>query len=228
MRKITQLITLVLMIFILAQCNINKTNDKKSKVSQTKITGEKLIGEKLDNSREAEIKNSYGFVIVDSFKVKVNDGSRMDIILEKIKNWSDPGDFHRIIFKWQNKEKTFFNINGWIKANSYLLQYVPDFLNSNILKSNYIFLQKSSEKDTLLFAFGYVYASKAGLLTIFNLSRFNMPVMIFNDNFFLYDYKDINNDGNIDISITKFSKDKIIDNKYLNYFLVNGFFQSND
>ncbi|MCK4922987.1 MAG: hypothetical protein KAS71_18190, partial [Bacteroidales bacterium] len=82
-------------------------------------------------------------------------------------------------------------------------------------------------KDIVLIAFGYVYASIPGVLSIFNLSRFDKPEMIFNDNFYLYNYEDKNSDGNIDIVVTKHDKDEMNNKDDFNtYLLINGCYQS--
>jgi len=72
----------------------------------------------------------------------------------------------------------------------------------------------------------YVYASQLGLLSILNLSRFDKPELIFDDNFHLYSNDDKNSDGTLDIVVTKYDKDEMSNKDDLKtYLLVNGCYQ---
>ena len=109
----------------------------------------------------------------------------------------------------------------------YETQYLNSFSETNLVKSRYVNVQKGSDKDILLFAFSYVYASQPGLLSILNLSRFNKPELIFNENYNLYSFEDKNSDETIDIVVTKYDKDEMNSNDNLKtYLLKNGDYQS--
>ena len=220
-----QILMFIFILLVFCQCKPRNMNiNKNSTIEKEIFNPTNLIGWKLDTLREKEIELRYGFKVLDSILIKSNE-KKEEIIIEKINNWEGPGDFHRIRIINNINEVTFFNIDGWIKIGEYETQYVPSFLEASLTNSNYIITQKSSYNDLLLFAFGYVYASKPGLLSIFNLSRFDKPELIFNDNFYLYNFKDENNDGNADIVITKFDKDEIKNNyDTITYLLKNGYY----
>ena len=164
-----------------------------------------LIGEKLESEIEFEQKSSekLNFVIIDSYEYDINnDGVNENIILEKLQfDWEEPGDFHRIRIIANDTCFSFFNSGGWIKLEPSLIEYIPDFFLNNILSSDYIAIDKHTN-DLLLFAFGYVYASEPGLLSIINLSQ-KTPKLILNENYLLSGYQK----DNPQLTVTKYFKE---------------------
>ena len=210
------LVLLLIMVLLSVQCNNRKQIDRgdaKEKVSEEKkVTGE-LIGYKLSSVQETEkeLELTFDFETVDSYLLDVdNDGIEDEIIVEKIKNWNDPGDFHRIRIISQAREYEYFNGHGWISISDFELQFEKSLKEKNQISSNYIIITDASDNDKLLFCFGYVYASQPGLLSIINLSGTNTPKLIYNDNNLLYGFRDLNDDKTKDILVTKHDKDELI------------------
>ncbi|MBW6480548.1 MAG: hypothetical protein K0B37_14060 [Bacteroidales bacterium] len=224
MKKLFLLI--ILLLFMQCKGRINQENKEESFIKIDVNESFELIGIPLSTVEEREKELNYKFEFQTIEKQQIyhqDDSQRIEIFIERIKGWNDPGDFHRIRIKKQEKEFVFFNSDGWVIIGEYETQYLNSFSETNEIKSSYVSVQKASDKDILLFAFGYVYASQPGLLSILNLSRFEKPVLIFNDNYNLYNYEDINGDGMLDIMVTKFDKDEVtglVDFK--TYLLKNG------
>ena len=164
-----------------------------------------LFGQRLETESQFEKNNEerLQFVAIGSYEYDTNgDGIKEKIILEKLQiSWEEPGDFHRIKIEKKDTCYTFFNSSGWVKAESYFFEYVPNFSSYNKIQSDYIVLSQNND-DLLLFVFGYVYASQPGLLSIVNLSL-KEPKMLFNDNYVLSSYQE----NNPNITVTKFFKE---------------------
>lgn len=222
---------LIIVLLVLSQCKTSNTEDKAKSAIQVDVQKPaELIGTSLKTvqEKEKELNFEFEFFTLESYRLDINsDGKEDEIIIEKIKDWNDPGDFHRIRIKSQEKEYTFFNSDGWVKIGEYETQYLNFFSETNLVKLRYVNVQKGSDKDILLFAFGYVYASQPGLLSILNLSRFDKPELIFNENNNLYSFENKNSDGTLDIVVTKYDKDEMNSNDNLKtYLLKNGNYQS--
>lgn len=207
----------LLLIFLLTvQCNNTKQADSKDtqeKINENKVVGE-LIGSVLSSveDRELELNMKFEFQVIEEYSFDIdNDNSKEAIIIEKIKDWNDPGDFHRIrIKKGNGKEVQFFNAFGWVVIGNYETQHVDGFSSNNLLNSKYVILQNAGDGNLLLFAFGYVYASQPGILSIINLSNKNEPKLIFNDNYYLFGFKDLNNDNIKELQVIKFDKEEFV------------------
>ncbi len=220
---------LLLISLLTIQCNNSKqtnSNDTQEKINENKVIGE-LIGTKLVSVQETkeELDLMFDFEIIDSYLLDIdNDGLEDEIIIEKIKDWNDPGDFHRIRIINQTKEYEYFNGHGWINISDFELQFEEYLKEDSQVDSKYIIISNASNNDKLLFCFGYVYASQPGLLSIINLSGTNTPELIYNDNTLLYGFKDLDNDKSKDIQVTKFDKEEIIgkENSFKTYNLIDG------
>ncbi len=122
------------------------------------------------------------FSVTDSFEIDLNYNNKIDlIVLKKLNNWNDPGDFHQIIIFYDDGQKyTFTNFFGWVKFG--LNYYVQESIQKqNLIKSDKIVLSKIN-KSQCLFLFGWVYASEPGLLSVISFEKEN-PKVIFNTNF---------------------------------------------
>ena len=198
MKKIVYLLLLIL---------LNNCSGRTSKTPVTNVLEPladcELIGQQLETERDVEKKYNIklNFSILETTEYNINgNGVKGKIIIEKINDWNDPGDFHRIRIV-SDSCFSFFNVDGWIKARPFMFDYVPNFAKNNKIQSDYIVLSKNND-DLLLFVFGYVYASQPGLLSIINLSL-KEPKLLFNDNYMLSGYQE--NDPNI--TVTKFFKE---------------------
>jgi len=195
--------TIYLLLIILSSCSEKTTKTSNSDVPKSLINCE-LLGQELET--EQEIIEKYdielNFSILETIEFDINGkGLKEKIIVERIENWNDPGDYHRIKIEKTDTCYTFFNSSGWIKSCPYIFRYVPNFSTHNKIHSEYVFLIENNE-DLLLFAFGYIYASQPGLLSIINLSLKD-PKLLFNDNYMISGYEE----GNPKIIITKFLKE---------------------
>ena len=163
-----------------------------------------LLGQQLETEKDVEKKYNIklNFSILETIEYDdINgNGVKWKIIIEKIDDWNDPGEFHRIRIV-RDTCFSFFNVDGWIKVRPSILEYVQNFTTYNKILSDYIVLSKNSD-DLLLFAFGYVYASQPGLLSIVNLST-KEPKLLFNYNYMLSGYQE----NNQNIAVTRFFKE---------------------
>ena len=194
----------LLLLIVLSSCSGKTSKTSNSEVSEPCVDCE-LLGQQLETENQFEKNNdeSLKFSIIESYEYDLNgDGIKEKIIVEKLQiSWEEPGDFHRIRIEKNDTCYTFFNSSGWIKSCSSIFNYVPDFLTYNKINSDYVFLCENNS-DLLLFAFGYIYASNPGLLTIVNLSL-KEPKLLFNDNYMLSGYEE----GNPQIIVTEFFKE---------------------
>jgi len=225
-------IGLLIIAFLFFQCKaiINEENEENSTIQvDDELKSVELVGAPFNKieDREKELNLKFEFLTIEKHQLSTNNNKRLELIVEKIKDWNDPGDFHKIRIRNQKEEFVFFNSFGWVSIGAYQSQFIKSFSENNEIKSSSIYVLKASEKDILLFAFGYVYGSQPGLLSIINLSRYDEPILIFNDNFNLYSLEDLNGNGVIDIIVTKLEQGKIITNNDLKtYFLKNGGYQT--
>jgi len=203
---------LIILLVCFSQCNTT-VGEKTNKQSTNDLQKGQLIGETLDDIKEQEheMNVSLEFEKLESHLIDINDdGIEETIILEKLKDWNDPGDFHRITVIINAEQYSFFNVSGWIEISNYEIQHVDDFLMPNLVNSKYIVCKKADKEDIVLFSFGYTYASQPGLLSIIRLS--DEPTLIFNKNNHLYAFEDFNIDGTNDIKITNYDKDELLHN----------------
>ncbi len=190
----------------------------------------KLIGRPLDsiNTKEEELSIRFLFKTVDIIDIDLNNDCIIDTIkIEKIIDWGDPGDFHKISIQLSgNKKKEFFNLSGWIKYDRYELQFVNSFSKNNLGASRNIIIHRASNTDILLFCFGYVYASQPGLLSIININDTCNADLIFNAKFYLLNFSDRDNDGIKEIVVTKSDSNEFkIKKDSITYKLNHGCFQ---
>lgn len=144
-----------------------------------------------------------------------------------------PGEFHLMTIDCNGKENVFFNPDGWSaryvydgkpvpttmldsasrdKAlEVYWLQELKETVKNNLIDKRYIAITELSPKDIVLIAWGYPYASNPGQLTIFNLTRFDEPTLIYNDTKELIEIADYNKDGVLDIGTSSSFSDEIVD-----------------
>ena len=121
-----------------------------------------------------------GLKTVSKFQIVENSDTAF-IYLRQLPNWNDPGDFINIQVEDKRGNILFdkTNIDGWVKfGNNYS---VPESVKKlNLLNSDEVLLVNNySGKQLILF--GWVYASKPGLMTIIDI--FPRPKVIFNRNF---------------------------------------------
>ncbi len=129
--------------------------------------------------------------VTDSFEIDLNNNSKNDIIvLKKLNNWNDPGDFHQIVISYDNGQKfTYTNFDGWVKfGQNYYVQ--ESIQKQNLIKSNKIILKKINNLNCI-FLFGWIYASEPGLLSVISFEK-EKPKIIFNTNF---DIQNLQNNG---------------------------------
>ncbi len=204
MKKVIILFLITLGIY---SCNIKSPNQNSSEVNKKDEKTVELIGENL--ATKDDIKKIMGedfkVEIIEHKKVFINNSANsIEIFLEKIVGWNDPGDFHKIRILSNSNEYVYYNNNGWI-------EYENEFYNKNniqnVVNSKYIFIEEKTDEDILLYVFSYVYASQPGYLSIINLTTFNKPVLIYNEKSYLVSFEDINSDDINDMYINKFGFD---------------------
>jgi hypothetical protein len=180
-------ITYILLLIFLSNCSSRTSKTPATNVSEP-FADCALSGQKLETEKDIEKKYNIklNFSILETIEYDIN-GIKGKVIIEKIDDWNDPGDFHRIRIV-NDSCFSFFNVYGWVKTRTSILEYVPNFTTYNKSRSDYIVLSKNGN-DLLLFVFGYVYASQPGLLSIVNLSL-KEPKLLFNDNCMLSGYQE--------------------------------------
>ena len=145
---------LIIALLVLNQCKTssNAENKAKSVIQDDIQKPAELIGTPLKTvqEKEKELNFKFEFLTLEAYRLDINnDGKEDEIIIEKIKGWNDPGDFHRIRIKSQEKEFTFFNSEGWVTIGEYETQYLNSFPETNQVKSRYVNVQKGSDKDEM-------------------------------------------------------------------------------
>jgi hypothetical protein len=217
----------------MVQCKINRQDNQQDNATEQDTIKGSLVGNPLATVEEKEIELGIKFYFhtIESCSFDIdNNGKDDEIRIERIENWNDPGDFHRIRIIKQSGSYEFFNVHGWVEIGDYEVQHDTSFVLSNLVDSKYIVMKRASDttKDIMIFAFGYVYASQPGVLSIIYASpEIIMPRLILNSNRYLYDFKDLNSDGNKDIIITIFDKEKIkgMEDGLISYELIDGWLQ---
>ena len=131
--------------------------------------------------------SKYKFIETEKYLIDINGNELVDTIsLRVIENWNDPGDFHQIKITLDNNQHiTETNFNGWVRfGNNYpVKQTLKD---KNRIESELLLITNFNNNDYLIFAFGWVYASEPGLMSVFNANLEN-PKVIFNDNFEIHE-----------------------------------------
>ena len=180
-------------LILLIGCNSPNKENKESK-KETSTTIEKpiaFIGESLPTFKDKD----FNYEEVEKHVVDLNkDGVDDSIILENIKDNTDPGDFTLLTISITNGENLeLFNIDGWINTEL-VSEFIPNFNEKNLIDSKYITIKEASNELTLLFFKGYHYASNPGILTIVGIFK-NKPVLIFNQEVNVFKFDDLNNDN---------------------------------
>lgn len=200
---------LLIILFTFTSCNFqDNINNKKSKYSEIELIGKQ-------NQTEIEFEKEYNcrlfFEVLDSIP-DINDSIKT-IVIERIKNWNDPGDFHKISFVFKDKKYSFFNPTGWMIVSNYDTQY---FKNKSLVNSKYFRIWNIKKNVPAIFLFGYIYASMPGLLSI--ISYECKPNLIFNDNYHLYSV----DSKKSQILVTRYDMQEIKNNpNILEYFYEN-------
>ncbi|TKG92936.1 hypothetical protein EYV94_18370 [Puteibacter caeruleilacunae] len=226
MRNVVQL----LIFLILFSCNPNITRAQGNEriIPEKDTLQGHLIGKSLDDidDLEKELNFLFEFEVIEAIVVYNEEGGVKDsIYIEKIKNWNDPGDFHRIKIVSNENEYLFFNVDGWVEKVKYNQVYSVDFASSEVKNSKLINVQKASPNTYLIFAFGYPYASQPELLSVISVSKENIH-LAFNENYYLTDFSDFNSDGFNDIKVSKRSAEdaKLHTKDIKRFFFKNGWF----
>ena len=130
---------------------------------------------------------------IESHQIDLNDDRIMDqVSILVIKNWSDPGDFHKIRITVAGMEpKEYINHSGWVSFNNNY-PIAEQLKAQNLLDSKNILLSRVSPSTRVLMLFGWVYASQPGLLTIINARN---QSVLFNKEWSVHTITDKNDDG---------------------------------
>ncbi len=208
-------LVLLVSILMFTYCGNKKQDDKIPENINGKrvmVDSLNLVGEYLCSPQDLmkELKINIDFEGIDSFKISIED-CMCWVYLEKIKDWGDPGDFHKIRFNISGKEYSYFNKLGWVRyENDYIMQNEDDdFVDSDLINSKYCIVQSVQNNGCLIFLFGYPYASEPGLLSIIKVQEEGKPYLIFNDNYFFSSFEVENGS----LIVSRFYKDEILSNK---------------
>lgn len=127
------------------------------------------------------------------------DGSRgVRITFEIPRTWNDPGEFTRIhIDVPGQKPMSFTNESGWVKYTSKGASLRPALRQvHNFVQSDFALALRASKNRTLLFLFGYPYASSPGSLDVFGISESGeVRVVLHREELGLADLIDLDSDG---------------------------------
>jgi hypothetical protein len=125
----------------------------------------------------------YNFVQIAKYTIDLNNNNRLDtIVLRKIQDWTDTGDFHQMEITLDNKQKIIETcFDGWVKfGENYSVN--DNLRKLNKINSDLLLVTDFDTDRILIFAFGWVYASTPGLMTVIDANG-QTPKVIFNDNF---------------------------------------------
>jgi hypothetical protein len=128
----------------------------------------------------------FEFSEVQHYQIDLNNNNRLDtIILRKIKDWNDPGDFHQIEIILDNDSTIVeTEFGGWVRfGQNYTVN--ETLIKTNLIDSDLILVSNFNQNQKVVLAFGWVYASQPGLVTIFEANG-NKPQLLFNKQFDLY------------------------------------------
>ena len=199
--------TIIIIIMALRSCN----NEEQSNSHETfddsqnqvkKIFPEKFYGTNFPDKDDvsSRFKKRKGkdmelYLISREIEDFNNDNIPDTIFFERIKEWNDPGDFHNIRLSISNqKDLTLFNASGWIKLVGSKYQNLRKIEGEGLRIENELVFASIAEDEKLIFLFGYVYASEAGVLTILNIKNGYDPKFIFNEKLYFVDVIDLNDD----------------------------------
>ena len=132
---------------------------------------------------------------VSSFKFDWDNHANIRITLSLPSPWDDPGDFTRIrIGVPGHNDVVFRNDSGWVKYRTELRSALKT--SKNLAPSDFVLALKADEGRTLLFLFGYGYASSPGALDVLELTRDGETRRVLHrDELGLQDVRDLDRDG---------------------------------
>lgn len=177
---------------LIISCITKNSKTNKIKQTETIAVNPELIDDFLTNEYLEHLIDTVDFIEVEEFIVSHNDKT-VKVYLQHIPNWSDPGDFLRVKIVDEDEkillEET--NFSGWVEfGNNYTLSKA--LIDVNKVDSDKAMIIENQE-GKLLVLFGWVYASKPGLLTVIDL--FPSPRIIFNKEFQLKEIPEISENG---------------------------------
>lgn len=199
------------------------SDESKSSAVYKKIEEVRFIGDSLKYVKDPD----FHYEKFRLFKVDLNNDNIDDtILLESAKELiNDPGEFCCVTISITNGNSLIiFNLNGWTTTER-ITEFMPEFNDKSLLNSKFVTVKKASNGNMLLFFKGYTYPSSPGFLTIVSVID-NQPVLIFNKDAIIYDYKDYNGDAIKDISIINGFKYYYKEGKdYVDVYLFDGGFK---
>jgi len=134
---------------------------------------------------------------VSSFKFDWDHRAEATVILEVLLPRNDQGDFTRIRIRVPGRRDfVLTNKDGWVKYGSDEARLSAELRKANLVRSDYVLVLKAGENRSLLFLFGYWYASSPGSLDVLEVSEDDEPkVVLHRDEFGLRELRDLDNDG---------------------------------
>jgi tetratricopeptide (TPR) repeat protein len=134
------------------------------------------------------------FQTVENVKFDWNGDKKPDqFLLEATKDDFDHGCGTKLHIKLSGKKEfTYENIDRWTGIESVWV-YKTSIIESSFFA--FLPIKSNSTKDVLLFLFGWAYGSSPGDLYIFALNQNGDPELIFNKQFDMSKFEDLNNDG---------------------------------
>ncbi len=114
----------------------------------------------------------------------------------------------------------------------YRLDELKETVKNNLIEKRYIAVTEMSSNDIVLIAWGFPYGTGTQL-TIFNLTGFEKPTLIYNDLKELIEIVDYDKDGTLDIGTSNFFRYQLVDknsvviqkDKVEKYLLKDGWFE---
>ncbi|MFI5112791.1 MAG: hypothetical protein ACHP9S_08200 [Terriglobales bacterium] len=135
---------------------------------------------------------------VSSFTVAWDNHANVRFALSIPATWNDPGDFTRISIRVPGRKQVVLtNDEGWVKYRSAEASASQQIKKSkNLIASDYLFAGSVAANRTVLFLFGYSYASSPGSLDIVEISGDgDVRVVLHRSEFGLRDFHDLDGDG---------------------------------
>lgn len=141
-----------LILLVAISCNSFGNGSEDSVLNAIQVD-EKLIDQFNRDERLTPDNPAFSYEIIEEINYDIDNNNIKDkITLLRLKDWNDPGEFHKIIIEKSGIKTEYVNFNGWDKRYK-----LGDDI--NLVKSKYVILFETKNHNRLLVLNGIVYGS---------------------------------------------------------------------
>ena len=196
---------IIICLVLMASCSKGQEADTNKRQEKIQLTVNSLNS--VENF-EKENDLVLDYELYEKIEVDLNyDGIIDTIRLLKLKDWGDPGDFHKVEILTNDSKYELSNIDGWIHHNWKIKQQCCSLYDSSIK------LLKIGKNASVLLIEGYPYASDPPILSVITINSKKGIKLIMNDNKYLFEVSDIDKDLIPEIKFGN-SKDEILTQEF--------------